>query len=512
MERFVKRYEDRISGIISGFDRILFSGTLPSIRHTRMMDIWLSSRGVLYKDFGSFAQELSEQVKAHAEAVAVKAGRELIYLNSSRESKEDVAKQIMHRDGIAEGLICVLSCVEPCKSYRIGKDPQKKKLTLLMQERKCLHYYFYYVDREFGFMHVRLQSWLPFTIQVYINGREYLARQMDKAGIKYEKADNCFSWIENLEKAQVLINKLGERKWVRLLNALARRVNPLIGKAQLSLRKYYWSVRECEYATDIMFRDAKSLAEIYPSLTRYAIEQLGSESVLRFLQRRINCRFSGEVKSDMRKRVEGVRVKHWVEENSIKMYDKQGSVLRVETTINNARRFKVFRQGKRKGKIGLYWIPMRKGVVDMRRMVEVSVSANKRYLEALAEVGDPTSSIRLLDSVSKPVKKQQRTYRPLHPVSPEDAKLLSVIVPGEFLIQGLRNKDLRKRLAADSERNPEKRRLASARITRLLRLLRAHGLIYKVAKTNFYRITKKGHQVMTTAVKFRLSNIALLAA
>jgi hypothetical protein len=477
-----------------------------------MMDIWLSSRGVLYKDFGSFAQKLSEQVKEHAEAVAAKAGRALIYLNSSRESKEDIAKQIMEREKITEGLICVLSCVEPCKSYRLGKDPDKKRLRLVLQERKCLHYYFYYVDREFGFMHVRLQSWLPLTIQVYINGREYLARQMQKAGISYEKADNCFIWIEELAKAQALIDKLGERKWVRVLNALARRVNPLIGKAELSLRNYYWSVRECEYATDVMFRDAESLAEIYPSLARFAIEQLGSENVLRFLQRRINCRFSGEVKSDMRRRVEGLRVKHWVEENSIKMYDKQGSVLRIETTINNARRFKVFRQVKRKGKRVFRWTPMRKGVVDMRRMVEVCISANKRYLEALSTVGEQTSSIRLLDSVSKPVKQQERIYRPLHPVSPEDAKLFSVILRGEFLIQGVRNKDLRKHLAAASERNPEKRRLASARITRLLRLLRAHGLIFKVAKTNFYRITKKGRDVMTTAVKFRQSNIALLAA
>ena len=217
-------------------------------------------------------------------------------------------------------------------------------------------------------------------------------------------------------------------------------------------------------------------------------------------------------KSYFGRRLEGLRVKHWVEENSIKMYDKQGSVLRIETTINNARRFKVFRRVTRKGKMVLRWIPMRKGVVDIRRRVEVCVSANKRYLEALAVVGDPKPSCRLFDCVSKPVERPGHTYRALHPVSPEDAKFFAVIVRGEFLIQGFRNKDLRKHLMADLERNPQKRHQASARITRLLRLLRAHGLIYKVSKSNFYRITKKGHDVMTTAVKFRQSNIALLAA
>jgi len=203
-------------------------------------------------------------------------------------------------------------------------------------------------------------------------------------------------------------------------------------------------------------------------------------------------------------RIEGIRVKHWVEENSIKMYDKQGSVLRIETTINNPRRFKVYRRRSSGGK---GWLPMRKGIADMRRRVELSRSANARYLDALSVVELETPSHRLMDGVSKRVQDRGRWYRPLRPISPEDAELFKVIMQGQYSLQGIRNQDLQKSLILNSSVKNY-----SAQIGRRLALLRAHGLIYKVEGTHYYRITKKGHELMSTAIKFRQTDIALLKA
>jgi hypothetical protein len=282
----------------------------------------------------------------HAKEMASKLERPYEYLPSSKTSKEELALQIMDRDGIKQGLICVFACVEPCQSFDLKKDRVAKHLKLVSKERKCLHLYFYYLDREFGLMHVRLQTWLPFTIQICLNGREWLARQMDRAGIGYVQRDNCFTQIANLKRAQKLMDRLTTRNWNRFLDALGQKVNPwLHPRTGLDVRSYYWSVRQMEYATDVMFTSAESLAELYPLLLRHAMFQLGSEEVMRFLQRRTDKRFAGEVSSDLQRRLEGIRVKHRVEENSIKMYDKQGSVLRIETTINNPRRFRVRRKG-----------------------------------------------------------------------------------------------------------------------------------------------------------------------
>lgn len=508
MERFVKRYSDRIVGIVSGFDRVLFRGNIRSICHLEGMQRFILSQGVLFKDLKPFCEKLTAGLKEHAEKKAREQGRPYIYLKSTKKAKEEIAREIMERERIKEGLICVLSAIEACQTFVIRRDKFSKQLKLVPDSGKCLHLYFYYNDPEFGFMHVRLQTWLPFTIQVCINGREYLGKRLTKEGIEHQQQRNCFTSIKNIKMAQRIMDELSNRRWEGVLRVYARRVNPwLKNKGEVVLKHYYWTVRQGEYATDVMFRDEQSLAQIYPALVRQAIEGFSSEDALRFLGRRTNTKFNGEVQTNLQKRVEGVRVKHWVEENSIKIYDKAGSILRVETTINNPYRFKVRRRITRKGETKMRWVSMRKGVVDIRRRVEVSRGANGRYLDALSVVGDPNPSHALLDAVSKRVKNTRQSYRALRPITPEDSEVFRALLRGENQIQGVRNRDLRERLAKPGEDKSK----AAARITRLLRLIRAHDLIYRVKGTNYYRTTKKGQKVMTTATKFRDSNIALLA-
>jgi len=211
----------------------------------------------------------------------------------------------------------------------------------------------------------------------------------------------------------------------------------------LDLHGYYWTIRQAEYATDVIFKDAASLKKLYPGLIHHAIKHFSSEDVMRFLQRRCNTRFSGEVMSTISKRVEGVRIKHWVAENSIKMYDKQGCVLRIETTINNPRRFKVYREVYRKGQKKNAWIPMRKGVADIYRYAGISHAANARYLDALSAIGKEEPSFQLLDSVSNSISKNNRRYRALRPIASDEARLFQSVLHGQFLLHGFRNEHIR---------------------------------------------------------------------
>jgi len=513
MQRFLDRHKDRILGVLCGFDRVLFRGTLRMISHLRGMNMFLSHHSILYKDFGKFAERVSERVKTHAKQYADREGRPYVYVRSPKCSKEDIATEIRDRDGIKDGLICVLACVEPCRSFALRKDPKRKHLVLEPAFRQCLFLYFYYLDREFGLMHVRLQTWLPLDIQVCLNGREYLAHRMDRAGIGYEQRDNCFVRIDDVSRAQRMLDDLYQRDWSRFLSRLAHRVNPWLGRAGgLSLDQYYWSIRESEVATDVMFRSEEDLAAIYPALVSHAIQQFNSEKVMRFLGRRTNSRFNGEVVSDVTHRSEGIRVKHRVEENSIKMYDKQGSVLRIETTINNPRRFKVRRRVTRRGQSTRQWVPLRKGVADITRRAEICRAANERYLEALGVVGEPSPTRHLLDPVSKRIVRDGRPYRALRPIEPEEARLFQALLDGKFLLQGFHNRDIRRVLYPAVESNSAQRRQASGRVTRLVRLLRAHGLIQKVSHTLYYRVTNRGQHVMTTALRLREIDIAALAA
>ena len=247
MERFLERHQSRILGVLSGFDRILFRGTLRSISYRDGFDRFLNYHGILYKRFGPFVGGLSQTVKDHVRAVVQQSRRPYIDLQSATRSKEKLAQSIRQRDQITEGLIGVLGCVEPGQSFAIRKDAKTKKLKLVAARRKCLHYYFYYLDREFGLMHVRLESWLPFSIPVCLNGRAYRERRLKRVGIGFQKRDNCFTQIDDPKRAQEMLDDLVTRKWEHFLNVLARRVNPL-GRPERGLEWHgsYGTIRQSE--------------------------------------------------------------------------------------------------------------------------------------------------------------------------------------------------------------------------------------------------------------------------
>lgn len=487
MQEFLKRHEGQILGVLAGFDRVLFRGSAVDIGYAKGMNQRLFELGIRYDRFFSFVKRISQTIKDHAQQLAERTGRPYLHLNSPATSKEDIARGIQQRDQIQEGLICVLSCVEQCQTYALRRRGEENWLHLVPERRK--------------------------TIQICINGREYLARRLAKAGIGFEKRDNCFTRIDNLPRAQRMMDDLIQRNWQHTLSKFARRFNPWCHvNNEIGFRGYYWTFRQSEYATDVMFRDAASLAEIYPQLVRHAMDHFQSPDVMRFFNRKLTAKFRNEISTDVKDRHEGVRIKHRVEENSIKMYDKQGSVLRVETTMNEPSRFKVRRQAIRKGHAVLDWFHLRKGVIDIERRVEICRAANGRYLEALAVVGLASPVRDLLDPVSRPIVRQGRRYRALRPLAPDDARLIESLLSGEFHVQGFRNRDIYRRLYGQAHHDKANRRRASARITRLLRLLRAHRLIQKVPHTFYYRVTQKGHRIITTALKIRRLNVAVLVA
>ena len=501
MYHFLHRHAAKVMGVLSGFDRLLLRGTLRALSYVNGMKGFLDGRNVHLKDFGDYAQATTELVKAAVVREAEEHGRPIEYLLSGRIRKDEKAREIVARDGIREGLIAVFSCIEPCMSYEVYRNRATKRIELKSRQRKCLHYYQYRIDPVFGFMGARIQSWFPFSIQITINGREWLSRRMDDAGIEYLRRDNCFAWIDDVERAQRIMDRQLRLAWPRHLDRIARLLNSAHGQIfRGDPKAYYWSVAQSEWATDMMFYDASTLASIYPALVEHAMGTFSSPDVIRFLQGRIHHPFKGEVVSDFKNRPEGVRVKHRLDENSVKIYDKQGSVLRVETTINEPGRFKVYRPKEGEPDGELDWRPMRRGVADLHRRAHVSQNAIDRYLDALAAADTSQRLGTILEQVTAPRIWKDRRVRGLRPWMREDIDLLSAISQGEFAINGLRNRDLRGLLydSAASDRNERRKR--SARISRLLRLLRAHGLIKKVSRTHRYVVTAKGHAI-TTAVR-----------
>ena len=222
-KRLIARYADKILGILNGFDRLIFRGTLRSIAFVAGMQGFLWRRRILLKDFGAWAEGMTQKVEAAALRAAQTFDRPIQYLPSSGTDKDKVAREIARRDGITEGLVAVLTCVEPCLGFDIHRNKEAKRLELVARKRKCKFLYQYAIDPEVGWMHARIQTWLPFNVQIYVNGREWLSRQMDRAGIAYRREDNAFPWIEELPRAQNLMNRQLRTRWPRFLQQRAER-------------------------------------------------------------------------------------------------------------------------------------------------------------------------------------------------------------------------------------------------------------------------------------------------
>jgi hypothetical protein len=511
-ETFLSKFGAFMTGTLCGFDRLLFQASIRVLFNPKSMEDYLLVCKVMFKDFKAFAQQWTHRIKALAFQAAESAGRPVKYLQDPSLSKEELARRVAREDQVKEGLIVVLAAVEPCWSYSVRGDRQSQEIHLVLERRKCTHLYHYYQHPEFGLTHVRVQTWFPFTVSVCLNGREWLAHQMDRAGIAYEQRDNCFVKVSDAQGAQALLDQQLRSDWPKLLNPLLLRAHPLAPEIGRPINQgYYWSARQTEYATDLLFKDARALAALYPQFLHHGIRSFASPDVLRFLGRSCPNAFRGEVHSTLKHRPEGVRLRHTANGNSVKVYDKQGSVLRVETTIVNPREFKVYRPAEKDPAQRLKWQRMRYGVADLYRRAEVSRATNARYLQALASVTGTTPLGKEAAEVCRRITVDGQRYRALNPWSAEDAALLEAINRGEFAIAGLRNRDLRALLYPRRASADQARRQA-AKITRKLALLRAHGLLRKVGGTHRYHLTDKGRRIVTALLTARQADVDKLTA
>ena len=515
VKSFLSRFGAFILSVLSGFDRLRFRGCSRLLCNARGAKSYLYQHDLLFKDYRKHTEELTNTLVRGTEALAAAEGQQVHYLNSPNIDKETTALAIAQQRGLTTGRIAILSCVEGCRTYRIRKN-HGGHIDLVAEPARCQHFYHYFLHDQLGLCYVRVQSWFPFTMRIGLNGRQWLYRQLQLQGLSYRRQDNLLLEVEDWQRAQQLLDAQPHADWPTLLDSLAAPTNPLISylRDQADV-PYYWVTEQSEWATDILFRSPADLADLYPRLTRHCIEVLNCRDVLRFLGRQVPTegfgRLAGEVKADYRERREGLRVKFWYDVNSLKAYDKFGQGLRFETTINQARPFKVYRTKEGDPDGPRSWQRLRKGVADLPRQAEISQRANERLAENLATSVDTTPLGKLLEPLGRPVFQDGYRQRALNPLTGADGQLLRTIACGDFLLQGFRNRDLRRALFGDTADDRLQRRQAAA-VTRKLRLLCAHGLLIKVQKTHRYQVSAQGRRILTALLSAHAADANRLAA
>jgi len=409
MELIHERYNDKIHGVISCYDRILITGTLPGLCYAGGMTRFLCENGIRIFDYPRFATPLRNELRKNAERIARENDLEIEFIRKNDFRKEKRIKEVLEKRGCKPGIVHIFSAMEQCQTYKPWHNKETHKTYLKPDSSKCLHYYFYFIDEEFGLCYVRVPTWCPFRLQIYFNGHNLLASQLRKNGLKYKLVDNAFVDIEDFDKAQELADNFNMGSLHGALNSFAELFCPITRKFQL---KYHWSIMQCEYATDIVFKKQKDLKAIYENISRTAIHSVKPDNIATFLGKKMHGNYQDEMGNDFSTRILGTRIKHSMGRVSIKMYDKFSLILRIETTVNDVSFFKHYRRVEhRDGTTSVELTNMKKWIYSLPPLRESLERANRRYIEFISSIDDKSAGTNNLNKISRRVVESKRSYK-----------------------------------------------------------------------------------------------------
>jgi len=446
----LEQNKEKINGVLETFDRMIINGYLLNLCNYRQFLYYLIKNNIKLKDIDKFALSQTESLCNNIESYVKKNKAEIHYLNSGKINKDEFVQSIFDRKENKEDLITVLSTVEVCNTMTVKPNHKTKKLGVTSHPTKCKHYYFYYNDSEFGWMYLKIQTWFPYNVQIYINGREYLSKIFDKVNIKYEMYNNSFSYIEDFDKAQELADQILNKKISDSFDGLVSQINNHLPNIEsIFNHSYYWCINQCEFATDINFKSREDLSLFYKTLVETTYYTFSFEDIYSFFGRnisRIHTFTKGEVVSDLRNMYQGYRIKFKINNNQIKMYDK-GNNLRIEVTIKNPKDFKILKT-KTNNETGEIietkkWTPMGKNIANLYRYVEISKTITKKYIEALPDINTNEVSISEIEKITSSITINNRKYTGFNILSKDTLEIFSIVSSRKYLINGISNKNIK---------------------------------------------------------------------
>ena len=490
-ELLSERYANELDGVLSCYDRIVITGSLHPFCYAQGMTHYLYQQGIRVFDYAKFAEPLRERIRENAEELAQANGVKIEFIRKKDFRKENRIQKILKERGEQPGLVHIFGAMEACCSYRPWHDKATGKTYLKPDSSKCMTYYFYFMDEQLGLCYMRVPTWCPFRLQFYFNGHVWLANQLQKQGIAYEMLDNAFAHIADYAVANQLANELQVEILHQRLDELAQQYCPVITELNLN---YHWSIMQAEYATDLVFKSRNTLQAFYPHLLESLTHAVKPADIATFLGRKLNGNYQGEMGNRFNQRWIGTRIKHQMGPVSVKMYDKFNLILRIETTVNNISFFKHYRQVQhRNGTTTMRWAPMKKTIHSLPALRESLSAANQRYLKFISSIATPEVGVEKLHQLAETKTQNNHRLKGFNLFSEEDTCLFRTLLQGEFFISGFTNKLLRKYLSDKS----------ASQVTRLLKRLRAHGVIKKVGRRYKYYLTDFGRQTAAMSLKLR---------
>lgn len=498
--------KNKILREISWWDRVIFRGTIQCLSYQKGLEKYLNSNGIKLKDFLGWAKRLSEKMINGAKMIAERHKVPYIFLTSYKTNKDDLIKGIILQQKITKGIVAVIGTQEVDNSYDIYRNKETKKLDLVSRQRRSIHFYFYFISPLTGLCFFRVQGFLPFKVSVYMNGREILAKELERNKIKYSKDKNCINWVDNFEEIEKIKRSITVKYLHKIMDQWSKQfVNVLPELNKQWDIKYKWVIQQVEYATDVIFKEQEYLEKIYKDLIEYLGYSATPKDVLKFLGIKMAGRLGGKVSIDKKVTYMGTRIKYYWVPNILKMYNKAGNVLRIEVTYNDVRKIKMNRWVKCKdGQNRKKKTSLKRSIYSLNHLEKHALAVQKRFIKYLSKARSPHVGREILTNMAESKKLNNRSYKGFNILKEEESSIIQTMLCGDFLIHGLTNKRIRKEIQEKYSTG----NYTTSKISRILKRCAVFKLIRRMPHSYTYHLTDLGRTFFFTALKYK--NMVLL--
>jgi hypothetical protein len=476
---FTEDFNAHIDFSYTCFDRVIIRGYITSlfcegsvIRLLRNLGFKKHSDGVLK----TFTDQFNSHIKKVSDTLGLPihwwGNEEKEAYHSKVDFVKDKYRQQIGQKNTSSQVICIIKSVENTRTFANKEVTTKagKKFTKMYSCNKFVsHYYIYIHDESLGLCYLKIASYLPFPCEFYMNGHNYLEQQFDIQGQGYKMMDNSFTQVDNLEMLKDLVDNfqpsiaLGRIDyWMNVFFKFDKGERSTCSK----LLAHNWYTSQTEISTNIIFKSAKFANSFFQRVLNkhHTIGLPDRLTEIFSLKKTVN-----NSKTTQNKYKVQACIKHWLEGNSIKCYNKGGCLLRIETTIN---------------KPDLPGLKLKKPACNLQAYYWYGFGCNSRYLDTLADIDISSISGGDFEKYQETVTNEKGAkiaapdLRKRHQL-----ELFSVLLSSNFFVIGFRNKDLKEVLEGNWK---------TAKIAYELRKLRVRGAIKKHKSSHYYRLTEEG--------------------
>ena len=383
-----------------------------------------------------------------------------------------------------KGIFCILKSQEYGSTYasylpkKFKNDETYRKICKAI--RPVNHYYFYINEKEWtGINYIKVCSYLPFNVEIYLNGHNWLLAQFNKHKIEYKKVDNCFVEIQDMDKASKIIKTFSDDSLWQFGDKWVYKIVKLFTPKIREIGYYYrFYIKQIKYSNNICFKSKEVLDGLFMKIIDNHRTIGNPDSISNIFQRRITKRYNAACKTTIAHFDEHPCIKSCYKKIYIKQYNKKGIILRTETVINNLR------------DLGL-----NKSVVNLPAVKKVAGNINNRYLKSISDISLKFIGNTGLDKLAES-EKIGVSGKSITGIRISDSRIMRAIkalAKSSNLIHGFNNKELRREIIIKNGLKEEE--YPSTKMGYDLKRLLVKGLIKKIVGTYKYVLTELGIKI-----------------